>query len=218
MAVKKKKSPKKTKAKKTKTKSKAKSKVKAKKSSTKAKRAAKPKASKRKASKPKVKAGPPKSASAAATMTTPSMLPDLDVQTTAGQLRLGSLRGKNVVLYFYPKDDTPGCTTEGCDIRDHYSEFQQLNTVALGVSRDDLDSHGKFKAKYNFPFELVSDPDEKLCKAFGVIGEKQNYGKTYMGIIRSTFVFDKDGKLRKEWRNVSVPGHIDQILGELKAI
>lgn len=201
-------------------------KVKAKKASKKVKRAAKPKTAKRKATKAKAKAAPKKAAAkpaapvtgAAGAPAAPAALPDMEVQTTGGPLRLGSLRGKNVVVYFYPKDDTPGCTTEGCDIRDHYSEFQQLNTVTLGVSRDSLDSHAKFKAKFNFPFELVSDPDEKLCKAFGVIGMKQNYGQSYMGIIRSTFIYDKDGKLRKEWRSVSVPGHIDQILDEVKKL
>jgi thioredoxin-dependent peroxiredoxin len=122
------------------------------------------------------------------------------------------------VIYFYPKDDTPGCTTEGCDIRDHYGEFQQLNAVVLGVSRDDLDSHERFKTKFNFPFELVSDPDEKLCRAFGVMKEKSNYGRTYIGVDRSTFIFDKSGALRKEFRGVSVPGHIDQILEEIRRL
>jgi thioredoxin-dependent peroxiredoxin len=174
-------------------------------------RTAKPKTAKRAAPQAKPSAAPVAPAARVST------LPDIDVQTTGGgRLKLSSLRGKNVVLYFYPKDDTPGCTTEGCDIRDHYGEFQRLDTVVLGVSRDDLNSHERFKSKFNFPFELVSDTDEKLCRAFDVIREKSNYGKTYMGIDRSTFLFDKSGALRKEMRGVSVPGHIDQILEEVK--
>ncbi|MBI3898044.1 MAG: peroxiredoxin [Gammaproteobacteria bacterium] len=146
-------------------------------------------------------------------------LPDVEVATTnGGRLQLSSLKGKNVVLYFYPKDDTPGCTTEGCDIRDRYTDFQNLETVVLGVSRDDLDSHERFKAKFGFPFELVTDPEEKLCQLLGVIQEKQNYGRTYMGIDRSTFVFDKEGKLRKEWRGVKVPGHAEELLEEIRKL
>lgn len=151
--------------------------------------------------------------------TSPATLPDLEVQTTnGGRLRLSSLKGKNVVLYFYPKDDTPGCTVEGCDIRDRYDNFQQLNAVVLGVSRDDLGSHERFKAKFGFPFELVTDPDETLCRAFNVIQQKSLYGKTYMGIDRSTFIFDKNGKLRKEIRGVKVEGHADEILNTLRAL
>jgi thioredoxin-dependent peroxiredoxin len=219
---------------KTKAKGKKKTKAKAKVKKTKAraaKRSAKPKkkaaarkTAKPKAAKPKAAAAKKKSAPASAVptapgpVTTPSTLPDVEVQTTSGPLRLSSLRGRNVVLYFYPKDDTPGCTTEGCDLRDHYSELKQANTVVLGVSRDTLDSHGKFKTKYNFPFELVSDPEEKLCRAFGVIQMKSNYGQTYMGLVRSTFLYDKDGRIRKEWRTVNVPGHIGQILDEVKKL
>ena len=215
----------------------AKKKVRAKaKAKTKAKTKAKPKAkvrtktkpvrakakTKRPASaKPKVAKSPTvaKTETAAAPTPTVSALPDLEVQTTGGgRLQLSSLKGKNVVLYFYPKDDTPGCTTEGCDLRDHHGEFQNLNTVILGVSRDSVESHERFKAKYNFPFELVSDPEEKLCRALGVIQQKSRYGQTYMGVDRSTFIFDKDGKLRKEFRGVSVPGHIDQILEEVRKL
>ena len=146
-------------------------------------------------------------------------LPNLEVQTTSGgRLRLSELKGKKVVLYFYPKDDTPGCTVEGCDIRDRYSEFQNSDTVVLGVSRDNLASHEKFKAKFSFPFELVTDPEEKLCRSFGVIQKKSLYGKEYMGIDRSTFIFDKDGKLRKEFRNVKVAGHTQEILNELNKL
>lgn len=199
--------------KKTKTKAKTKAKTPSKSRVVKTKRrAAKPAAAKRKATTAK----PMKSVAPAASA---KELPDLEVQTTSGgRLRLSSLKGKNVVLYFYPKDDTPGCTTEGCDIRDHYPEFQQLDAVILGVSRDNLDSHERFKMKFNFPFELVSDPEEKLCRAFDVIKEKQNYGRTYMGVDRSTFIFDKSGALRKEFRGVSVPGHVDQILEEIRKL
>lgn len=157
-------------------------------------------------------------APAAAPVASVKELPDLEVQGTGGPIQLGNLKGKNVVIYFYPKDDTPGCTAEGCDLRDNYGQFQSLDTVVLGVSRDTVESHGKFKAKYNFPFELVSDPEEKLCRTFGVIREKTNYGKTYMGVDRSTFIFDKTGALRKEFRGVSVPGHVDQILEEVRRL
>ena len=172
-------------------------------------RSAKPKAA--------VKRGKSKMAAPApARLTT---LPDMEVETTnGGRLRLSSLKGNNVVLYFYPKDDTPGCTVEGCDIRDRHGDFRQLNAVVLGVSRDDLGSHERFKAKFGFPFELVTDPEEKLCRAFGVIQQKSLYGKTYMCIDRSTFIFDKAGKLRKEFHGVKVDGHADEILNTLKTL
>lgn len=178
---------------------------------------------KRKSAKPKAVKRKPARARAAKTAAPPpasvDRLPDLEVATTGGgRLRLSSLQGKNVVLYFYPKDDTPGCTTEGCDIRDHFGEFQRLDAVVLGVSRDDVDSHERFKSKFNFPFELVSDPDEQLCRAFGVMKEKSNYGRTYIGVDRSTFIFDRSGALRKEFRGVSVPGHVDQILEEIRKL
>lgn len=145
-----------------------------------------------------------------------AVLPDIDVETTGGgRFRLSSLKGNNVVLYFYPKDDTPGCTAEGCEIRDHYAEFQRLDAVVYGVSRDGLDAHARFKAKFGFPFELIADPDETLCRAFGVMQQKSLYGRTYMGVDRSTFIFDKAGMLRKELRNVKVPGHVDQVLEEV---
>ena len=143
-------------------------------------------------------------------------LPAITVETTNGQrLRLSDLKGKRVVLYFYPKDDTPGCTREGCDIRDRHEEFTRRNAVVLGVSRDGLAAHEKFKSKYGFPFELVSDPDEKLCRAFDIIKEKSLYGRKVLGIERSTFVFDKTGKLRQTFRGVKVDGHVQQILDEL---
>ena len=127
-------------------------------------------------------------------------------------VRLKDLRGKNVVLYFYPKDSTPGCTTEGQDFRDLHSKFKRQNTVILGASRDSIASHEKFKARQSFPFELLSDPDEKLCRKFDVIQEKTLYGRKFMGVVRSTFLIDADGKLRQEWRGVKVKGHAAEVL------
>lgn len=148
-----------------------------------------------------------------------SALPDVQVATTGGQtLRLAALKGKPVVIYFYPKDDTPGCTTEGCDIRDHWGAFRRLDAVVLGVSRASLTSHERFKAKYGFPFELVSDADEKLCRLFDVIKEKSLYGKKYIGVDRSTFLFDRDGALRRAWRGVKVPGHVQEVLAEVQKL
>ena len=144
---------------------------------------------------------------------------DFSAQATGDQtIRLKDLRGKNVVIYFYPKDSTPGCTTEGQDFRDRHTKFKRANTVIFGVSRDSLKSHENFKTKQSFPFELISDPDEKLCRQFDVIREKKLYGKTFMGIERSTFLIDKDGKLRGEWRKVKVKGHADEVLETVKAL
>ncbi|MGB5334576.1 MAG: peroxiredoxin [Woeseiaceae bacterium] len=134
------------------------------------------------------------------------------------KIRLKDLRGQNVVLYFYPKDSTPGCTTEGRDFSALHAKFRRQKTVILGVSRDSVASHEKFKAKQGFPFDLLSDPDEKLCKAFDVIHEKSLYGKKFMGIVRSTFLIDKTGKLRQEWRKVKVSGHADEVLEAVKAL
>ncbi len=146
-------------------------------------------------------------------------LPALTLQTTPDQmLKLNSIKKKNIVIYFYPKDSTPGCTTEGQNFRDLYSEFQALDTIVLGVSRDSIKSHQKFKEKQQFPFELVSDPEEKLCKAFDVIKLKKLYGREYMGIERSTFLFDKKGKLVKEWRKLRVKGHVDLVLTAAKSL
>ncbi len=131
-------------------------------------------------------------------------------------IRLKDLRGQNVVLYFYPKDSTPGCTTEGRDFASLHSKFRRQKTVILGVSRDSVASHEKFRAKQEFPFDLISDPDEKLCKAFDVIHEKSLYGRKFMGIVRSTFLIDKDGKLREEWRKVKVKGHAEAVLDAVK--
>lgn len=131
-------------------------------------------------------------------------------------IRLKDLRGKKVVLYFYPKDATPGCTTEGQDFRDLHARFRRANTVILGVSRDSLKSHEKFKAKQEFPFDLLSDEDEKVCRQFDVIREKNLYGRKFKGIERSTFLIDEAGKLRAEWRKVKVKGHADEVLDAVK--
>lgn len=134
------------------------------------------------------------------------------------KIRLKDLRGQNVVLYFYPKDSTPGCTTEGRDFSNLHSKFRRQKTVVLGVSRDSIASHEKFRDKQGFPFDLLSDPDEKLCKAFDVIQEKSMYGRKFMGIERSTFLIDAAGKLRREWRKVKVKGHADEVLEAIKAL
>ncbi len=137
------------------------------------------------------------------------------------KIRLKDLRGQNVVIYFYPKDSTPGCTQEGLDFKALHAQFRRQNTVILGVSRDSLASHEKFKAKQGFQFDLLSDPDEKLCRKFDVIHEKSLYGKKFMGVVRSTFLIDSTGKLRAEWRKVKVKGHADEVLAaakDLKAI
>jgi peroxiredoxin Q/BCP len=133
-------------------------------------------------------------------------------------IRLKELRGQNVVIYFYPKDSTPGCTLEGQDFRDLYTKFRRHKTVILGVSRDSLASHEKFREKQQFPFDLISDPDETLCKHFDVIHEKTLYGRKFMGIVRSTFLIDAKGKLRNEWRKLKVKGHADEVLDAVKAL
>ena len=146
-------------------------------------------------------------------------LPDMKVKATGDRtFSLAELKGKNVVLYFYPKDNTPGCTTEGMDFRDRHAAFRRLNAVVYGVSRDSLAAHENFKAKLQFPFDLISDEDEKLCRAFDVIREKKLYGRSYQGIDRSTFLFDREGVLRKEFRGVKVKGHVDEVLDELKSL
>ena len=144
---------------------------------------------------------------------------DFTADATGNQtIRLKDLRGKNVVIYFYPKDSTPGCTTEGRDFSALHARFKRANTVILGVSRDSLASHEKFKEKQGFKFDLISDPDEKLCKKFDVIHEKTLYGRKFMGVVRSTFLIDADGKLRKEWRQVKVAGHADEVLEAAKSL
>jgi peroxiredoxin Q/BCP len=147
------------------------------------------------------------------TIQTGDLIPDLTVATTQNDaLELRSLEGKNLVMYFYPKDNTPGCTTEGQNFRDVYPQFQKANTEILGVSRESIRSHQNFINKHEFPFDLISDPDEVLCKAMDVIKEKNMYGRKFMGIERSTFIFDAKGVLRHEIRKVKVKGHVDEVL------
>ena len=146
-------------------------------------------------------------------------VPDIELHATDDQtFRISDLKGNHVVLYFYPKDNTPGCTTEGQNFRDSYDEFKKLGADIYGVSKDSLKSHEGFKAEQCFPFELIADPDEKLCALFDVIKEKSLYGKTYLGIERSTFIIDKKGVLRKEFRGVKVDGHVQQVLAVLKSL
>jgi len=140
------------------------------------------------------------------------------VATRNKTIELKGLRGQNVVVYFYPKDSTPGCTLEGQDFRDLHSKFRRQKTVVLGVSRDSLASHEKFRDKQGFPFDLLSDPDETLCKHFDVIHEKSLYGRKFMGIVRSTFLIDANGKLRQEWRKVKVKGHAEEVLAAVKGL
>lgn len=153
-------------------------------------------------------------------MTRPALdrvVPNFTCNATGGQtFELKALRGQNVVLYFYPKDATPGCTTEGQDFRDLHTKFRRANTVVLGVSRDSLASHEKFKAKQSFPFKLLSDEDEAACRQFDVIQEKSLYGRKFMGVERSTFLIDAQGKLRREWRKVKVKGHAEEVLAAVK--
>ncbi len=145
-------------------------------------------------------------------------VPDFKVPATGGEIRLSALKGRKVVLYFYPKDNTPGCTTQGGDFRDRHDAFSQAGAVVLGVSRDSLKSHEGFKGKHEFPFELISDADEALCTQFDVIRLKNMYGKQVRGIERSTFVIGADGKLLREWRGVRVPGHVDEVLEYLRTL
>ena len=143
---------------------------------------------------------------------------DFEAASTDGTFRLSSHAGYPVVLYFYPKDNTPGCTTEGAAFRDLYPKFEKLGAVVAGVSRDSLKSHENFKAKMNFPFPLISDPDEALCARFGVIKMKNMYGKKVRGIERSTFLIGPDRTLIRAWRGVKVPGHADEVLDALQAV
>jgi peroxiredoxin Q/BCP len=146
-------------------------------------------------------------------------IPAFSGSATGGkEIQSSNLRGKTVVLYFYPKDNTPGCTQQGQDFRDNYTSFQNQQTIIFGVSRDSLSSHEKFKEKQNFPFDLISDQEEKLCMLFDVIKEKSMYGKKYLGIERSTFLIDEKGVLRKEWRKVKIKGHVDEVLTAVKTL
>ena len=146
-------------------------------------------------------------------------VPDIEVQATDNQtFRLSDFQGRNVVLYFYPKDNTPGCTTEGQDFRDQYEAFRKLKTEVFGVSRDSLKSHEGFKAEFGFPFELLADTDEKVCELFGVMKLKNMYGKQVRGVERSTFVFDAKGKLVKSWRGLKAPGHAAEVLAFVQGL
>ncbi|MDG0023074.1 peroxiredoxin [Trinickia sp. Y13] len=146
------------------------------------------------------------------------LIPDFSAPATGGEITLSGLRGKKLVLYFYPKDNTPGCTTEGLQFRDLYPQFQKAGAEIVGVSRDSLRSHENFKAKLELPFPLISDTDESLCSLFGVIKMKKMYGKEVRGIERSTFLIDAQGVLRREWRGVKVPGHVDETLEAVQAL
>jgi len=144
---------------------------------------------------------------------------DFSAEATGGQrVTLSALAGRQVVLYFYPKDSTPGCTTQGQGFRDSHDAFLAANTLVFGVSRDGMKSHENFKAKQGFPFELISDKDEALCQLFDVIKLKKLYGKEYLGVDRSSFLIDRNGVLRQEWRGVKVPGHVDAVLAAAQAL
>lgn len=146
-------------------------------------------------------------------------VPDFTLPATGGTpFRLSEQQGKVVVIYFYPKDSTPGCTTQGQNFRDLHDQFAAVDAVVLGISRDSLKSHENFKAKQAFPFELGSDTDEAVCNLFAVIKQKMMYGKQVRGIERSTFVIDRSGVLRREWRGVKVPGHVQAVLDYVRTL
>lgn len=148
-----------------------------------------------------------------ANVTVGKKVPAFTAAATGGKpAKLSDFKGRKLVLYFYPKDDTPGCTTEGQGFRDHYAAFRKAGTEILGVSRDSVNSHERFRSKQDFPFQLASDEDEALCRLFDVIREKNMYGRKVMGIERSTFLIDDKGVLRQEWRKVKVPGHVEEVL------
>lgn len=139
-------------------------------------------------------------------------IPSFTAASTQGEISLESLKGQKTVLYFYPKDNTPGCTTQAQGFRDHHDDFTAAGARIIGVSRDSLKSHENFSAKQTLPFALISDPDETLCELFGVMKMKNMYGKQVRGIERSTFLIDADGTLLREWRGLRVPGHVDAVL------
>ncbi len=143
--------------------------------------------------------------------------PNFKLASTSGnEFVLKDVRGSHVAIYFYPKDNTSGCTREGCDFKAQHLKFKRRNVVIVGISRDSLASHQRFKEKFAFPFQLLSDPDELACRAFDVIKEKNMYGRKFMGIERSTFLVDEQGKLRNEWRKVTVKGHVEEVLDAVK--
>jgi peroxiredoxin Q/BCP len=142
--------------------------------------------------------------------------PDFDLETDTGErARLSDFRGRSVVLYFYPKDDTPGCTTEACEFRDAYDVYRERGAEVLGVSPDDVASHEKFKSKYELPFTLLADPEHEVAERYGVWGERKFAGKTYMGINRSTFVIDRDGNVARAMRGIKPAGHAEEVLNAL---
>lgn len=146
-------------------------------------------------------------------------VPDFELPATGDQtVRLSDLKGQNVVLYFYPKDNTPGCTLEGQNFRDMHPQFKKMNAIILGISRDSVDSHETFKENQSFPFVLLADEQEKVCKLFDVMKPKNMYGKEVIGVERSTFLIDAAGVLRQEWRKVKVEGHADAVLAAIKAL
>jgi len=150
---------------------------------------------------------------------TPASLPDLTLPATGGKdVKLADLRGKKLVIYFYPKDNTSGCTNEATDFTMHLPEFTAAGAVVLGVSRDSVKSHEGFKAKHGLKIDLLADIDEAACKAFDVIRPKKLYGKEVVGLVRSTFLFDADGKLAREWRAVKVPGHVAEVLDAVRKL
>ena len=146
-------------------------------------------------------------------MSQSAVLPDFELQSTGNQrFQLSAFRGHPFVLYFYPKDDTPGCTTEGIQFRYLHAEFLKARVPVFGISRDPVASHERFKKKMSFPFELLSDPEEKVCAIFDVMKMKKLYGREYRGVDRSTFVIDRQGRIAREWRGVKVPGHAQEVL------
>lgn len=146
-------------------------------------------------------------------------VPDFTAHATSDRkVRLKDLKGSRVVLYFYPRDNTPGCTTEGQDFRDHYAAFRKAGAEVFGVSQDSLKSHENFRSKQNFPFDLISDEDGSLCRLFDVLKMKNMYGKQFEGIERSTFLIDESGKLVQEWRKVKVPGHVAEVLQAVQTL
>lgn len=145
-------------------------------------------------------------------------LPNFKGETSDGPISSKDLKGSNAVIYFYPKDDTPGCTIEACAFRDNLPKFTKMNAKVFGVSKDDLKSHAKFTEKFELPFVLISDNDGSICDSFGTWVEKKNYGKTYMGIERATYLVDADGTIRQIWRNVKANGHAEEVLEEVKKL
>ena len=144
--------------------------------------------------------------------------PDFTLPTAKGNVSLKKLKGKKVVLYFYPKDDTSGCTKQACGFQDNLPQFKKAGAVVIGISKDDLKSHQKFAKKYGLNFDLASDEDTKVAKAYGAWVEKSMYGRKYMGMDRSTFLIDEKGNVTREWRKVKVPGHVKEVLGEVKKL